>query len=61
MNANFGDTLKIYLKETNILSKIIYISHESLVFDKGNFLLVAFCYSKKKIETTRKKQLILFM
>jgi len=37
MNANFGDTLKIYLKETNILSKIIYISHESLVFDKGNF------------------------
>ena len=36
MNANFGDVLKIYLKETNVLSKIVYISHESLVFDNGN-------------------------
>ena len=36
MNANFGDALKVYLKETNVLSKIVYISHESLVFDNGN-------------------------
>jgi len=36
MNANFGETLKFYLRDTKVLSKIIYISHESLVFDKGN-------------------------
>ena len=36
MNANFGETLKNYLRDTKVLSKIIYISHESLVFDKGN-------------------------
>jgi len=35
MNANFGDSFKTYLHKKLSLKKIIYISHNSLVFEKN--------------------------
>lgn len=55
MNANFGETLKYYLKKTKVLSKIIYISHESLVFDKGNLSTSCILLMEKNENKNEKK------